>query len=164
MNFNFHPALACLYRFAFLVRFPANPLCYDERAPRSAANQFDGSAVITKIAEFDDAKFRQGIILFNSREFFKAHEVWEELWLVAVGPDKMFLQGLIQLAAASHHDSRGNREGTKSLLEAAMKKLEKYPDKFRGVNLHTLRGAANSWIAALVRGENAVPNSLPRIE
>jgi len=76
----------------------------------------------------------------------------------------MFLQGLIQLAAAFHHDSRGNREGTKSLLEAALKKLKKYPDKFRGVNLNTLRGAANAWLAILATGEIAAPITLPRIE
>ncbi|MHB8525106.1 MAG: DUF309 domain-containing protein [Candidatus Acidiferrales bacterium] len=119
---------------------------------------------MTKFAEFDDTKFRRGIILFNSREFFKAHEVWEELWLVAAEPDKLFLQGLIQLAAAFHHHSRGNREGAKSLLEAALKKLKKYPNEFHGTNLRVLRGAANASLAILATGEIATPIMLPRIE
>ena len=76
----------------------------------------------------------------------------------------MFLQGLIQLAAAFHHYTRGNRNGTKSLLEAALKKLEKYPDEFRGVTLNALRSAANAWLAILATGEIAAPNTLPRIE
>ncbi|MHB8754078.1 MAG: DUF309 domain-containing protein [Candidatus Acidiferrales bacterium] len=104
------------------------------------------------------------MILFNSGEFFKAHEVWEEPWLVAAEPDKLFLQGLIQLAAAFHHHSRGNREGAKSLLEAALKKLQKFPDQFRGVNLRALRSAANASLAILATGEIATPNIVPRIE
>jgi len=76
----------------------------------------------------------------------------------------MFLQGLIQLAAAFHHYTRGNRNGTKSLLEAGLKKLEKIPDEFRGVNLHALCSAANAWLAILATGKIAVPSILPRIE
>lgn len=143
--------------------FP-NPLCYDKRASLVAANQCHGSAVITKVAEFDDGKFRQGIILFNSGEFFKAHEVWEELWLAATESDKLFLQGMIQLAAAFHHHTRGNREGTKSLLEAGLNKLEKFPGEFRGVNLNALRAVASGSVAALAKGEIAAPNILPHIE
>jgi len=32
----------------------------------------------------------------------------EEVWLETVNPEKMFLQGLIQVAAAFHHHSRAN--------------------------------------------------------
>src|SRR5690348_17536429 len=58
----------------------------------------------------------RGIAHFNAREFFEAHEVWEERWLVAREPDKTFLQGLIQVAAACHHHARENARGAKSLL------------------------------------------------
>ncbi|HVA16356.1 MAG TPA: DUF309 domain-containing protein [Candidatus Dormibacteraeota bacterium] len=120
--------------------------------------------MITKATEFDNGKFRQGIILFNSGEFFKAHEVWEELWLVSARSDKLFLQGMIQLAAAFHHYSRDNRNGTKSLLEAGLKKLEQFPDEFRGVDLNALRGSANNWLAALAKAGAATSDTPPRIE
>ena len=58
----------------------------------------------------ESEQFRKGVVLFNARKFFEAHEVWEELWLVEPEPEKTFLQGLIQVAAACHHDSRGNHE------------------------------------------------------
>ena len=51
-------------------------------------------------------KFDLGLTHFNSRRFFEAHEIWEEIWLVEAEPEKTFLQGLIQLAAAYHHYER----------------------------------------------------------
>ena len=66
----------------------------------------------------ESEKFGRGLAHFNAREFFEAHEAWEELWLVEAEPEKTFLQGLIQLAAAFHHYGRGNLRGARSLLAA----------------------------------------------
>ena len=55
-----------------------------------------------------DEKFQRGILHFNAQEFFEAHEVWEEVWLVEAEPEKTFLQGIIQIAAAFHHYLREN--------------------------------------------------------
>src|SRR5579863_8395737 len=93
----------------------------------------------------ENEQFRRGIALFNAQKFFEAHEVWEELWLVEPEPDKTFLQGLIQLAAAFHHHSRGNPRGTQSLLAAGLAKLERFPDDHRGLELAKLRVEANQW-------------------
>jgi uncharacterized protein len=51
--------------------------------------------------------------------FFEAHEHWESVWLTAQGPEKTFLQALIQVAASFHHFHRGNRLGSVSLLRSA---------------------------------------------
>jgi len=120
--------------------------------------------IITNSDEFDYEKLRQGIILFNSAEFFKAHEVWEELWLTARETDKLFLQGMIQLAAAFHHYTRGNLKGTKSLLEAGLGKLRKFPKEYRGANLNALLRAADSCLGAVTRGGSAAVAEFPRIE
>ncbi len=97
-------------------------------------------------------------------EFFKAHEVWEELWLTARETDKFFLQGMIQLAAAFHHYTRGNLKGTKSLLEASLDKLRKFPGEYRGANLNTLRGAADGWLQAVTRDGLGPVAEFPQIE
>jgi uncharacterized protein len=109
-------------------------------------------------------RFHDGIILFNSREFFKAHEVWEEIWLAAVEPEKTFLQGLIQLAAAFHHYSRGNRNGAQSLATAAVDKLERFPGDYSGINLAALLGSVNKWLAAPRNHPACVPAPLPTIQ
>lgn len=109
-------------------------------------------------------KFHNGVILFNSAEFFKAHEVWEEIWLLAAEPDKTFLQGLIQLAAAFHHYSRGNRTGAHSLATASLEKLEKFPEDYYGIQLNRLRFSAREWLAAPANRPACVPVPAPTIQ
>jgi predicted metal-dependent hydrolase len=111
-----------------------------------------------------EEKFQKGIEQFNHGHFFDAHETWEEVWLRAPEPEKTFLQGIIQVAAAFHHYSRDNRRGTQSLLEAGLKKLEPFPKAHHGIALEPLRAAARRWIAALAAKENPPENQLPKIQ
>lgn len=114
--------------------------------------------------EANRKKFHDGIILFNSGEFFKAHEVWEEIWLAAEEPEKTFLQGLIQIAAAFHHYSRGNRNGGQSLATAALAKLENLPECYAGINLGVLRLAVGQWLASPRNRPACVPAPAPTIQ
>jgi hypothetical protein len=56
-----------------------------------------------------------GIALFNEREFFEAHEAWEDAWRMACGKKFYFYQGLIQCAVALEHYRRSNPRGVVSL-------------------------------------------------
>lgn len=100
---------------------------------------------------------QHGIQLFNSREFFEAHEVLEDVWRAAPEPERKFLQGLIQVAVALHHHSRGNLVGCRSLLERARRNLGKYPAEYRGVDLHELLQSLDLWREALHQGGPAPP-------
>lgn len=111
-----------------------------------------------------EEKLRSGVMLFNAREFFKAHEAWEELWLSAAEPEKTFLQGMIQCAAALHHYVRGNRNGARSLLENAFAKLEGFPETHRGINLGALRSAIREFLNAPPNRPRCVPQPLPQIQ
>jgi uncharacterized protein len=75
----------------------------------------------------------EGRRCYHSREFFAAHEHWESVWLATKGPEKAFLQALIQLAAALHHIQRGNPRGAASLLRSALQRLEPHPLMFGGI-------------------------------
>lgn len=112
----------------------------------------------------DFGKLAEGIALFNAKEFFRAHEVWEELWFVSRGNDKKFLQGLIQLAAAFHHQVRGNSSGAASLLKTSCAKLAEFPDLKWGIDLRDLRDRLNEWQTALLENRNAESIQLPRIQ
>jgi predicted metal-dependent hydrolase len=77
---------------------------------------------------------RHGADLFNGGQFWEAHEAWEQLWLEAEGVDKLFLQGLIQLAAAYHKAFvQAQPRGCVMLLEAALQKLVPAPEDHLGV-------------------------------
>jgi len=110
-----------------------------------------------------DLKFQKGVDQFNGGQFFEAHETWEEIWLAAAEPERAFLQGIIQIAAAFHHFTRGNRAGAQSLLQAGREKLAGFPETHGEVELERLRADARRWIAALGAGTASEPDALPRI-
>jgi predicted metal-dependent hydrolase len=87
-----------------------------------------------------------------------AHEYWESVWLELEDPEKTFLQSLIQVAAALHHFQRGNQQGTKSLLKAALPRLEPYRASFGGILVTRLCEELRAWVQALEAGDN-YPNS-----
>jgi predicted metal-dependent hydrolase len=111
-------------------------------------------------------KVAEGIHLFNSQKFFEAHEALEEVWLISQGKEKLFLHGLIQVAAAFHHHSRGNPAGFRSLLKKGMGKLNQFGDVKDGVDLAGLRRQIQRWQNSPSDGqlEPSAPNvTLPKI-
>jgi len=109
----------------------------------------------------NESLYLAGIKLFNNESFFEAHEVLEDVWRAAPAAHKKFLQGLIQVAVALHHHSRGNLVGAQSLLARASRNLSGYPEEFHGICLSALLGSLAEWRRALAEG-NATP-AAPKI-
>jgi predicted metal-dependent hydrolase len=105
----------------------------------------------------------EGLRLYHAGEFFAAHEAWESVWLGAQEPEKMFLQGLIQVTAAFHHRQRNNLRGTALLLQAALGRLERYPACFGGVSVTLLCNDIREWLQALEAGAPVPQLGSPRI-
>ena len=105
----------------------------------------------------------EGLRLYHAGEFFAAHEAWETVWLRAQEPEKMFLQGLIQVTAAFHHLQRNNPQGTALLLQAALGRLERYPACFGGISVDLLCNDLREWLQALEAGASAPQLGPPRI-
>ena len=83
-------------------------------------------------------KFRRGVEQFNTRQFFEAHETWEELWTDYQGPARKFYQGLIQVAVALHHFGNGNIRGAKKLYLSSSAYLQPYRPVYQGLDLEKL--------------------------
>ena len=109
-------------------------------------------------------KFQEGLTAFNSAHFYDAHEHWEEVWLQTASPDKLFLQGLIQVAAAFHHYSRANRQGCRNLLHAGLLKLDLFPAQHWGLAIEPLRAEVRWWLVALAADKNPEPRNIPKIQ
>jgi predicted metal-dependent hydrolase len=109
------------------------------------------------------ARFRRGLEQFNARQFFDAHETWEEIWLDSSEPNKTFLQGIIQITAAFHHYTHGNMRGTRSLLEAGLRRVAPFPPQHNGIHLEALREAARLWVTALGAEHDLGIEKLPQI-
>ena len=108
-------------------------------------------------------RFERGLAHFNAREFFEAHEVWEEIWLAEDEPERTFLQGLIQIAAAFHHYRRGNSDGAESLLAAGIVKLTRFPHDCHGLAVEDLRAAAKWWARRIGEGKYPSGDEIPVI-
>lgn len=84
---------------------------------------------------------------FNRSHFFEAHEVMEDVWR-GVARDRPFrrqVQGMVQLAVAFHHQSKGNPVGARSVLERALRNLSGADDSFRELDLDRLRADLEPW-------------------
>lgn len=85
------------------------------------------------------AEYFRYFVLFNNRDFFEAHEVLEDLWVVEVEPLRTYYKGLIQAAVAICHWQRGNHSGARKLHRSAMAYLAPYPEQFEGFALGDFR-------------------------
>ena len=74
---------------------PALPYPYLERAVSPSVPLAEPAFTHAELRLYD-----QGWQRFAQRQFWHAHESWEELWRHHQEPARSFLQGLIQLAAA----------------------------------------------------------------
>ncbi len=110
------------------------------------------------------ALLRRGLDCFNQQQFFTCHELLEEIWLEEPEDEKLFYQGLIQVAAAFHHHQRSKLTGLESLLRAGVEKLRRYPPRYHGVDLAALLAALDPWLDALTRREPLEKLRLPVIE
>ncbi len=82
-----------------------------------------------------DPRYLGGILFFNERDFFEAHEVWESLWLDCVGPERTFYQGLIQAAVALFHFGNGNLRGAAKLFHTSRAYMERFPSPYLGLDI-----------------------------
>src|ERR1700686_4721758 len=92
-------------------------------------------------------EFNRGLDLFNSAHFFDAHEVLEDVWR-ALPRDlssgrhlRLHVQGMVQLAVAFHHQSKGNHVGARSVLERAMRNLNRSATWIPDLDLHRVATA-----------------------
>lgn len=100
----------------------------------------------------------EGLHLYNSGEYFTAHEAWESVWLAAREPERTFLQGLIQVTAAFEHLKRNdNQLGASRLLGHALRRLEPYAPDFGGLDVGLLRADIRNRLASLAEHNAPAP-------
>ncbi|MBV8362269.1 MAG: DUF309 domain-containing protein [Deltaproteobacteria bacterium] len=102
-----------------------------------------------------DARFAEGVQLFNQGNFFEAHELWEHRWKKAEGEEKTFYQGLIQAAVALCHVQRGNYTGAISVYLKSWPKLARFPAVWMGIELGQFRRELRWYFNTLRTSSNA---------
>ncbi|HWP22601.1 MAG TPA: DUF309 domain-containing protein [Candidatus Binatia bacterium] len=113
-----------------------------------------------------DARLREGIRLFNERQYFQCHEIWEDFYRDTEDRNKPFLEGLIELAAALRlFCDFGETRGPVKMARQALIRLENFYPAFLGIRVKDLCEAVEAWAkdidASAVR---ASPSNLPTIQ
>ena len=90
--------------------------------------------------------FEKGVAEFNAGHFFECHDTLEEMWTGLRGPSRDFFQGLIQVSVAFYHLDNRNLAGAASMLRRALKRFEKYPDRYFGFDLGRHRAELTGWL------------------
>ena len=85
-----------------------------------------------------DELFFRGIREFNEGKFFEAHDSFEEIWQGYRGPDRDFLQGLIQAAVGLYHLERQNLKGARSQITKACSHITAYRPEHWGLAVDLL--------------------------
>jgi len=100
----------------------------------------------------DEPRLLEGARLWNAGAFFEAHEVWESLWHEVAGRERDLLQGLIQLAAAYHHLSRGNEAGARYLYRRGRPRVAAWTPRHAGIAINELLAAVDADFVTGCRG------------
>ena len=105
--------------------------------------------IVLDAAEWEG--FERGLKLFRAGEYWEAHEAWEGVWLKHPEPERLFLQGLILLAAAFHQQKRGIYKGATNHLRKALGKLEPFQPEFLDMSVTEVVNQAKRCLRTLER-------------
>jgi hypothetical protein len=94
---------------------------------------------------------------FNRREYFEAHDVLEQLWLITRGERRDFYKGLIQTAVALLKLQQGKAAPASTLARRAASHLPKYGPVCEGIDVDLILG----WLHDVIRGRNIVAEGVP---
>ncbi len=100
---------------------------------------------------------RKGLILFNERKYFEAHEELEAAWKDEKGKIRELYQGILQAGVTYLHITRGNHAGAIKVYGRSMRWLRQWPETCRGVEVGQLRNDLDAAIEEVKRlGEKRI--------
>ena len=109
----------------------------------------------------NDSRFEIGMMLFNSSQWYKSHDVFEEIWHETGGPERQLLQGILQVAVAELHLENSNINGATILYGEALGRLKKYYLPDFGLDIVRLCKCITKRLECLQIGKDISECSLP---
>ena len=85
-----------------------------------------------------DPRFEEALNLFNSCEWYLAHDKFEELWHESYGGERIALQAVLQIAVAQVHLQNGNINGATILYGEGLGRLREKEISDLGLDLEAL--------------------------
>jgi hypothetical protein len=107
------------------------------------------------------AALHRGLEHFRARDYFAAHDDWEEVWQELRGQRRMFWQAMIQLVVGAYHYTNGNLRGCKGQWQKALQKCDELLHREDGLApapITRLREMLCEGLAIAERGDNPLPH------
>ena len=108
-----------------------------------------------------DSRFEIGMKLFNSCQWYKSHDVFEEIWHETGGPERQLLQGILQIAVAQVHLENSNINGATILYGEALGRLKRFQLTNLGLDIVGLCKCITKRLEFLQIGKDLSVCSLP---
>ena len=108
-----------------------------------------------------DARFELGMKLFNSCQWYKSHDVFEEIRHETDGPERQLIQGILQVAVAQVHLENNNINGATILYGEALGRLKRFQLTNLGLNIVELCKCISKRLELLQIGKDLSECSLP---
>ena len=109
----------------------------------------------------NDSRFEIGMKLFNSCQWYKSHDVFEEIWHETGGYERQLIQGILQVAVAQVHLENGNLNGATILYGEALGRLKKFHLANYGLDIEGLSNCVSRRLEFLQIGKDLADCSLP---
>ena len=107
------------------------------------------------------AALHRGLVHFRARDYFAAHDDWEEVWRELSGHRRMFWQAMIQLVVGAYHFTNGNLRGCRGQWQKALQKcvnLSQRNEEPVPEPITCLHDMLYEGLAIVERGENPLPH------
>ena len=68
--------------------------------------------------------FNDALNLFNAKQWYEAHDAFEEIWNTLDGDERQVVQGILQVSVSQFHLSKGNLNGATILLGEGLGRIK----------------------------------------
>jgi len=83
----------------------------------------------------------EAVRTYNAGHYLEAHELFEFIWMIKGGPEKIFYQGLVHVAMGFHYLVAGDFDRASAKLRRAAELLDDFAADFIGFDVAALRNS-----------------------
>ena len=121
----------------------------DDMGPAHIHDCSQVNAQITAQNWFKSPAFVYALDLFNAQYWWETHEVLELIWIETgkTTNSALFIQGIIQVAAALVKNKQGNLAAALRLSDKGFKKIESHCDQNPDINIQSFKTAVIDYLS-----------------
>ena len=113
-----------------------------------------------KINSFQQYLYR-AINLYNSSEWYEAHDAFENIWNTLDGDERQIIQGILQVSVSQFHLSKGNLNGATILLGEGLGRIRTRTNTNLGIDLDSFCKCLENLLRKLQYRESLSENDRP---